>query len=67
MLQGRTVKLPVAIAAGKVEDCVLKYPPNGQPSQQRFLNWHCGSSGNCLSKICNTANKHVPLILIMML
>src|SRR5450432_350003 len=41
MLHGRTVKLPVATAAGNVDDCVLKYPPNGQPSQQRFLNWHC--------------------------
>ena len=26
--KGLKVKLPVAIAAGKVEDCVLKYPPN---------------------------------------
>src|ERR1044071_2644618 len=41
MLQGRTVRLPVFNAAGNVDDCVLKYPPNGQPSQQRFLNWHC--------------------------
>ena len=40
MLQGRTVKLPVALAAGNVDDCVLKYPPKGQPSQQRLLNWH---------------------------
>ena len=40
MLHGLTVNLPVFIAAGKVDDCVLKYPPNGQPSQQRFLNWH---------------------------
>ncbi|MNQ93527.1 hypothetical protein D3C85_1089980 [compost metagenome] len=37
---GLTVRLPVFIAAGKVEDCVLKYPPKGQPSQQRFLNSH---------------------------
>src|SRR6478736_9979215 len=37
--KGRTVKFPVFIAAGKVEDCVLKYPPNGQPSQQRLRNW----------------------------
>src|SRR5258706_13361184 len=31
MLQGLTVRLPVLTAAGKVEDCVLKYPPKGQP------------------------------------
>src|SRR6476620_10904621 len=36
---GRTVNFPVAIAAGNVDDCVLKYPPKGQPSQHRFLNW----------------------------
>src|SRR5688572_20366745 len=33
---GRNVRLPVFIAARKVDDCVLKYPPNGQPLQQRF-------------------------------
>src|SRR6266705_2758976 len=34
--QGRSVRLPVLTAAGKVEDCVLKYPPKGQPSQHLF-------------------------------
>ena len=38
ILQGLKVKLPVAIAAGKVEDCVLKYPPNGQPNQHLLRN-----------------------------
>src|ERR1035438_2752180 len=28
---GRRVRFPVATAAGRVEDCVLKYAPNGQP------------------------------------
>src|SRR5207237_8555186 len=31
---GLSVSRPVAIAGGNVEDCVLKYPPYGQPSQQ---------------------------------
>src|SRR5689334_3686993 len=39
ILHGRTVRFPVFIAAGNVEDCVLKYPPNGQPNQHLFLNW----------------------------
>src|SRR5690348_11414509 len=30
---GLNVRLFVAIAAGSVDDCVLKYAPNGQPSQ----------------------------------
>src|SRR5690606_37091672 len=42
MEYGRRVRLPVATAAGKVDDCVLKYPPKLQPSQHWFWNWHPG-------------------------
>src|SRR5712691_7047109 len=37
---GLSVKRPVATAAGNVDDCVLKYPPKGQPSQQALRYWH---------------------------
>src|SRR2546422_7961315 len=36
---GLSVSRPVAIAAGNVEDCVLKYPPYGHPSQQALRYW----------------------------
>ena len=36
---GLSVSRPVAMAGGNVEDCVLKYPPYGQPSQQALRYW----------------------------
>src|SRR5688572_33383598 len=39
MENGRRVRLPVFTAAGNVDDCVLKYPPYGQPSQHLSLYW----------------------------
>src|SRR5258708_36036513 len=39
MEKGRSVRLPVATAAGSVDDCVLKYAPNGQPSQHLLRYW----------------------------
>src|SRR5579875_3450330 len=42
--KGRRVSLPVFIAAGSVVDCVLKYPPNGQPNQHLSLNLQPGRS-----------------------
>src|SRR5476649_1340778 len=39
MENGRSVKLPVAIAAGRVDDCVLKYPPKGQPNAHLLRYW----------------------------
>src|SRR6185503_19977482 len=44
--QGRTVKLPVALAAGKVDDCVLKSAPNGQPSQHLLRYWQLVRPGS---------------------
>src|SRR5688572_8710233 len=31
MEKGRSVRFPVFVAAGNVDDCVLKYAPYGQP------------------------------------
>ena len=39
MANGLSVSLPVSAAAGSVDDCVLKYAPYGQPSQQAFRYW----------------------------
>ena len=34
-----SVSRPVAMAAGSVDDCVLKYAPYGQPSRHALRNW----------------------------
>src|SRR5690606_5489384 len=39
MENGRNVRLPVATAAGRVDDWVLKYAPKLQPSQHWFWYW----------------------------
>src|SRR5687768_7608177 len=39
MDHGFSVSRPVLAAAGSVDDCVLKYAPYGQPSQQAFRYW----------------------------
>src|SRR5680860_1205177 len=36
---GRRVMFPVRSAAGRVEELLLKYPPNGQPRLQRLRYW----------------------------
>ena len=46
MDQGFSASLPVFAAAGSVEDCVLKYAPNGQPSQQALRYWQAERPGD---------------------
>src|SRR6185437_16396304 len=46
MDQGLSVRRPVFIAAGSVEDCVLKYAPYGQPSQHASRYWHALRPGS---------------------
>src|SRR3989442_2909272 len=47
---GLSVKRPVATAAGNVDDCVLKYPPKGQPSQQALRYWHFVRPGSIATR-----------------
>jgi len=42
---GFSVSRPVAMAAGSVEDWVLKYPPKGQPNQHALRNWQGARPG----------------------
>ena len=66
MENGFSVRLPVATAAGSVDDCVLKYAPNGQPSQQVLRYWQLAAVVERLGDVGRAADDHAPVLVVLL-